>query len=911
MEAGERWMLNDVAGKPIYVWDSRNHQFHTAYDQLRRPVETSLREGAGSERLIGRTVYGETRPNPEANNLRGKVVQVFDQAGVVTTDEYDFKGNLLRSQRQLAELVDPQGTRIPAYKTTVNWSDAVQLDVDIYTSRTRYDALNRPTELTTPHTPAMQPSVIRPSYNEANLLEKMDVNLRGAAVATPFVTDIDYNAKGQRTLIDYGNGARTTYEYDPLTFRLTHLKTTRLTDQARLQDLKYTYDPAGNITQIEDAAQQTIYFNNQVVTPSNDYSYDAVYRLIQAEGREHIGQASQPQTTWDDQFRVHLPHPGDGQAMRRYTEQYQYDAVGNFEQLIHQAANGNWTRGHAYNEPSLIEPNKKNNRLSSTTVGMNNPEPYTHDAHGNMTSMPHLTLMEWDFQDQLQATARQVVNEGTPETTYYVYDAAGQRVRKVTERQNGSRKNERTYLGGFEVYREYGGDGAGVSLERESLHVMDDQQRIALVETRTDTPVPEQLIRYQFGNHLGSASLELDDAGQIISYEEYHPYGSTSYQAGRSAAEVSLKRYRYTGKERDEETGFSYHGARYYAPWLGRWVSADPAELMGGVAVYEYSRNNPIRFIDRDGRQPRRYTEDQPEEDPWNRAIIINALQEEVNQAQRGTRKYRYASERLETFKEMGWDPGPRVNMEGAPAPVNISAHYASVFIVPTAAAFHSLRFATFLTAVSAGEAITGRSFGALNPIRLLSGNEADLMIGRKLSVAERALAGVGAAIGLGATAWSKWSSGTPPSAPTPAPAPPSAPTPTPVIPQVTPPYTPNPNIRPHGQQPSPRPPGMQSHHPEQQTALSNNIANYNPNQDPALLMPTPQHRLTFGPQTAQRARGMAFAAELGTPQALGQAAVIMVRAGQSAATAGQVVLEHVGYLFGITPLANVLRSLP
>ena len=65
---------------------------------------------------------------------------------------------------------------------------------------------------------------------------------------------------------------------------------------------------------------------------------------------------------------------------------------------------------------------------------------------------------------------------------------------------------------------------------------MDDKQRIALVETRTvDTAgndtAPAQLIRYQFGNHLGSASLELDEQAQIISYEEYTPYGSTSYQA--------------------------------------------------------------------------------------------------------------------------------------------------------------------------------------------------------------------------------------------------------------------------------------------------------------------------------------------------------------------------------------------
>ena len=96
-----------------------------------------------------------------------------------------------------------------------------------------------------------------------------------------------------------------------------------------MQDLGYVYDPAGNITHIQDDAQQTLFFKNQVVTPSGDYTYDAVYRLRRAEGREHIGQASQPETTWNDDGRLHLPHPSDGQAMRRYAEQYNYDAVGN------------------------------------------------------------------------------------------------------------------------------------------------------------------------------------------------------------------------------------------------------------------------------------------------------------------------------------------------------------------------------------------------------------------------------------------------------------------------------------------------------------------------------------------------------------------------------------------------------
>ncbi len=107
-----------------------------------------------------------------------------------------------------------------------------------------------------------------------------------------------------------------------------------------------------------------------------------------------------------------------------------------------------------------------------------------------------------------------------------------------------------------------------MKLERETLHVVDDKQRIALVETKTvdaqllppitddqsriANPVP--LIRYQFGNHLGSASLELDNQARIISYEEYSPYGSSTYQAVRSQTET-VKRYRYTGKERDEESG--------------------------------------------------------------------------------------------------------------------------------------------------------------------------------------------------------------------------------------------------------------------------------------------------------------------------------------------------------------------
>jgi len=589
MEAGERWMLNDVAGKPIRAWDSRGFARRLTYDELRRPTGLFVVEN-GAERLAERTEYGEGQG--EASNHRGKVYRQFDQAGVVTNAAYDFKGNLLESRRQL----------LRNYKSAPDWSGSPALEAETFTTRTAFDALNRPVELRPP-----DGSLIRPTYNEANLLERIEANLRAAATATTFVADLDYNAKGQRERIEYGNGAVTSYTYDPLTFRLTRLTTTRSGGDV-LQDLRYTYDPAGNITHIRDEAQQTVYFNNTVVEPHAEYTYDAIYRLIEATGREHIGQSNLPvPSSWDDAPRVHLPHPHDGQALRRYLERYEYDAVGNFLRMIHQAANGSWTREYAYEEPSLLEFAKTSNRLSRTSIGATT-EPYSHDAHGNMTSMPHLPLMRWDFKDQLQATSRQVVNNGgTPEITYYVYDASGQRVRKVTERQAGpgqtpTRMKERIYLGGFEIYREYAGDGQIVTLARETLHLTDDKQRIALVETRTQgsDPAPAQLIRYQFSNHLGSSSLELDDNAQVISYEEYYPYGSTSYQAVRSQTETP-KRYRYTSMERDEENGLDYHSARYYAPWLGRWTACDPAGIKSGVNLYSYVLNAPTQKVDPSG----------------------------------------------------------------------------------------------------------------------------------------------------------------------------------------------------------------------------------------------------------------------------------------------------------------------
>jgi YD repeat-containing protein len=404
MEAGERWILDDVNGKPIHSWNSRNFTFRNEYDELRRPVKSFVHGGQPNGRdtqllareiLFDRTIYGDsvetglTEAERKQANVRGKVFRQFDGAGVLTTDLYDFKGNSLRSLRQFAE----------DYKGSPDWLGSPALESEIFSTSTAYDALNRAIAVTVP-----DGSIYRPTYNDASLLEAVNVNLRGAQekgqpVWTPFVQHINYDAKGLRTIIRYANGAATAYEYDEKTFRLIRLETSRqaageglasrIFKHARLvQDLRYTYDPVGNVTRIEDRAVETVFHANQRVDPACDYTYDALYRVIEATGRENVGQSTfdfdPPHSNDRDYPFVGAAQFADLQALRNYTERYGYDPVGNVLKMFHRTAGGGWTRAYAYDEASRIEPAKNSNRLSRTTLHaspLDRVEKYSYDAN--------------------------------------------------------------------------------------------------------------------------------------------------------------------------------------------------------------------------------------------------------------------------------------------------------------------------------------------------------------------------------------------------------------------------------------------------------------------------------------------------------------------------------------------------
>jgi RHS repeat-associated protein len=609
-EKGERRTFVNALDAVERTWDGGGREIRIEYDVLHRPVSHFAKEPGGPEVLFQHTVYGDRHPDAEARNLRGATHLLFDQAGEVRVPRNDFKGQPASVERLLAR----------DYENPVDWSSiAAQVNYlnvqaaadplletgEVFTARSTQDALNRPMQVTLPDA-----TVLEPTYDEANFLASLKARIRGQGDFVELLKEQDYDAKGQRLRARYGNNVLTRFFYDPRMFRLRNLLSYRAGEDPAvqaLQDLHYVYDPIGNITEIRDDAQQTHFFDNAVVAPVSKFEYDAIYQLTRATGRERAGGANDVNRVESDlDFIPQLPHANDAGAVRTYTEEYEYDRLGNLKLLRHALNGTGWTRRYRYAFED--HPADRTNRLSATSLP-GDPEggplsaSYVHDAYGNMTRMPHLPELEWNALDQLRE-----VDLGGGGRAFYVYGAGGERLRKVVHR-NGLTGLEWIFLGAVVLFRRRRRDTGAVELERFTLHVSDDSGPFAQVDTKTkdvhntdpQNPLGTPLFRYQFGNHLGSATLETDEDGRVLSYEEYHPFGTTAYRSSKPGVDLSLKRYRFSRKERDDETGLYYFGARYFAPWLGRWTSSDPLGLASGTNLFRYCRNNPIVLCDPTG----------------------------------------------------------------------------------------------------------------------------------------------------------------------------------------------------------------------------------------------------------------------------------------------------------------------
>lgn len=593
--------LNDVAGRPFIAVNNigtadngtddrrqavtRTWQYENA-SLAGRPLSITEQVNGESARITERFVYAGNTDAEKDRNLAGQLVSHYDTAGLEQTNSIALTGVPLSVTRRLLKnadnsdtMADWQGENAPV------WNNL--LDNDARTTLTTADTTG--SILTTTDA---QGNMQRMAYDVAGLLSGSWLTLKGGTEKV-IVASLTYSAAGQKLREEHGNGVITTYSYEPETQRLNGIKTERPAGHAAglkiLQDLRYEYDPVGNVLKVTNDAEETRFWRNQKVVPENTYAYDSLYQLISATGREMANAGQQgsglPPLT--------VPLPADSSAYTNYTRRYTYDTAGNLTQISHRApaANNSYT--------TKITISNRSNRGVLSTLTEN---PADVDAlftnGGQQKQLQPGQRLDWTPGNKLLKVTPVVRNGDADDSEIYRYDADSRRILKISRQKTGSSTQTQRvqYLPGLELRTIKAGD-----TQTESLQVIiaGDAGQIRLLHRENG----DDQMCWSYSNLIGSSGLELDGEGNIISMEEYYPYGGTAVWTARSVAEAEYKTVRYSGKERDA-TGLYYYGYRYYQPWAGRWLSADPAGTMDGLNLFRMVRNNPLRFFDTNGLAP-------------------------------------------------------------------------------------------------------------------------------------------------------------------------------------------------------------------------------------------------------------------------------------------------------------------
>ncbi|WP_240049832.1 RHS repeat-associated core domain-containing protein [Pseudomonas koreensis] len=540
VDAGWRLTLPGLAGEPLQRWDQRGSHWHMNFDQQLRVVAVE----ENGEPDVDVFIYAGASAKAQFNQ-RGRLLEQKDRAGSLLTDSFSLTGPPLCETRTFqdgeaftsAQVFSPLGALLE------------QTDAGGHQRRSRYGL--------------------------AGHLKKTELLISGTPDWQEVLQDAQYNANDQIIEQLAGNRVLSQWTYDPADGRL-HTQSSHKDGGGVLQNLEYFYDRVGNITRIADHAFQPRYFANQLIDGHRDFTYDSLYRLTSATGYDDAPPPDIPG----------LPQPGDPNNRLNYTQTYQYDRSGNLTKLCHVRAGNNFT------QQMRIDP--QSNRGVRWKQGDAEPDfDKLFDTHGNQQALQPGQSMSWNARDQLLKVTLLPRTNGRNDAEGYGY-SRDMRVFKRYETFTATTEHfqQVRYLPGLEIRTRDNG---------EELHVitLGNARCLHWAEKKPNGIATDQL-RYNLEDHLGSCVMELDQQAQLISEEGFYPFGATAWMTAPSEIEVSYKFIRYSGKEMDV-SGLYYYGARYYAPWLQRWVSADPAGDIDGLNLYAFVANNPVMFIDQDG----------------------------------------------------------------------------------------------------------------------------------------------------------------------------------------------------------------------------------------------------------------------------------------------------------------------
>lgn len=555
-------LFNDNAER-INSWDGRATEWGIELDVLGRPVVLHEQQAGGLPKAVERYEYAAMSSEAARHNRCGRLIRHDDPAGSLEIEDYGLGGNTLRETRTF--LPDMNAPNWPA---SLGERDAMLVPQN-YTTHSLYAPTGELIE-------QMDARGNRRSLFFDRAGQAADLKLQPAGDAEQtLVSAREYDAAGRMLGQRLGNGVAEQYQFDPRDGHVLRQFASRAAGPS-FYDHCYVTDPVGNVLSITDRSQAVSHFRNQRIEPVQTRTYDSLYRLIQASGYEMQVPSLGPD------LPTLATELADGAQWRNYTQHYQYDAADNMLMLRHEAQSGNFTR--------RMQVMAHSNRAMPLFEDAEPPDLENgFDANGNLLFLQPGQRLIWDARNRLTDANGQ----------RNAYGAAGVRLRKRSAWSTGTltHHHDVLYLPGLELHDK-------TATGEQYCVLIAEDQHLAARCLHWDEGLPEGVfndaLRYGLGDHLRSVYLEVDRDADLISEELYYPFGGTAWWAARSAVEADYKTVRYSGRERDD-SGLYYYGARYYAPWLQRWIIPDPAGAVDGLNLYAFARNNPTTLIDDGG----------------------------------------------------------------------------------------------------------------------------------------------------------------------------------------------------------------------------------------------------------------------------------------------------------------------
>jgi len=491
-----------------------------------------------------------------------------------------------------------------------------------FTTRRQYDTWNRLLGIMYP-----DGEKVYYDYNTGGLLESVESYKFGTQY--PIVNKIGYDKFEQRIYMAYGNGTEHHYAYEAQRRRLSKLVTTA-SNGRKLMDNEYGYDKVTNILQIKNSAPKPIAPDLYGGESEFNYTYDDMYRLVHADGywadrfnrhefnlemtynslhditnkrQQHtVTNIPSGRITYPDDTNVNFPYTYDQNQPHTATK------IANY--VLEYDANGNLTKKEEEFRPGRGQMNltwDEENRLSFTNLDEQTVRA-EYDAD-NMRGFKEISAGQFHFIDGVPKYS------GSENGTFVVYvspnmvvDRYGYTKHYYIESQRVGTRIGNRLAGGWGEWNSWGGwEEWDRWANGEEWDVWGDQPRDWFPGYDAPLDEYEDIQYFYHSDHLGSSSFITNAQGKVHEHFVYLPFGELLLDQGvmRDGARLDPSYWRFTGKEQDKLTGLYYFGARYYDPMFSRWLSVDPlAEKYPGWSPYNYTLNNPIRFIDPDGREP-------------------------------------------------------------------------------------------------------------------------------------------------------------------------------------------------------------------------------------------------------------------------------------------------------------------